>query len=40
MQAIEWEKQIKGWSRKKKQALFTEDWKEIQRLAKSKSVSG
>jgi len=38
-QAIEWEKQIKGWSRKKKQALFKDDWKEIQRLAKSKGLS-
>src|SRR5437868_539164 len=35
MQAIEWEKQIKGWSRKKKQALFNEDWSKIQQLAKS-----
>jgi putative endonuclease len=35
MQAIAWEKQIKGWSRKKKQALFTEDWNRIQQLAKS-----
>ena len=34
-QAIEWEKQLKGWSRKKKEALFKEDWKEIIRLAKS-----
>jgi len=34
-QAIEWEKQLKGWSRKKKEALFKEDWDEIKRLAKS-----
>ncbi|MEP7255507.1 MAG: GIY-YIG nuclease family protein [Ferruginibacter sp.] len=34
-QAIAWEKQIKGWSRKKKEALFKEDWEEIKRLAKS-----
>ena len=33
--AIAWEKQLKGWSKKKKQALFNENWKEIQRLAKS-----
>lgn len=26
-QAIAWEKQIKGWSRKKKEALFKEDWR-------------
>ena len=36
--AIEWEKQIKGWSRKKKEALFTENWEEIKKLAKSKSA--
>jgi len=35
MQAIAWEKQIKGWSRKKKEALFNEDWDEIKRLAKN-----
>ena|SRR6478609_8111631 len=35
-QAIAWEKQVKGWSRKKKEALFNEDWNEIQKLAKSK----
>ena len=34
-QAIDWEKQIKGWSRKKKEALFKEDWKELQRLARN-----
>ncbi|MBI1767930.1 MAG: GIY-YIG nuclease family protein [Bacteroidetes bacterium] len=37
-QAIAWEKQIKGWSRKKKEALFKEDWEEIKELAKSKST--
>ncbi len=36
-QAIAWEKQIKGWSRKKKEALFKEDWGEIKELAKSKN---
>jgi putative endonuclease len=35
--AIEWEKQLKGWSRKKKEALFNDNWDEISRLAKSKS---
>jgi putative endonuclease len=35
-QAIAWEKQLKGWSRKKKEALFRGDWKEIILLAKSK----
>ena len=28
-QAISREKQLKGWSRKKKQALFREDWNEL-----------
>jgi putative endonuclease len=37
-QAISWEKQLKGWSRKKKQALFKENWEEIKRLAKSSSA--
>ncbi len=37
--AIDWEKQIKGWSRKKKEALFNEDWDEIKKLAKSKCNS-
>ncbi len=37
-QAIEFEKQIKGWSRKKKEALFREDWEEIKKLAKSHSA--
>jgi len=35
--AIAWEKQIKGWSRKNKEALFRDDWEEIKRLAKSKT---
>jgi putative endonuclease len=34
-QAILWEKQIKGWSRKKKEALFKGDWEEVQRLSRS-----
>jgi len=33
-QAIGWEKQLKGWSRRKKEALFNEDWEEVKRLAK------
>jgi putative endonuclease len=37
-EAIKWEKQLKGWSRKKKEALFNEDWNEIKRLAKSSTV--
>jgi putative endonuclease len=35
--AIEFEKQVKGWSRKKKEALFLEDWKEITRLSNFKN---
>jgi len=34
-QAILREKQLKGWSRKKKEALFKEDWNELIRLSKS-----
>jgi len=30
------EKQVKGWSRKKKQALINDDWNEIARLSKAK----
>ena len=34
------ERQIKGWSRKKKEALFNRDWDEIKKLAKSnKNIS-
>jgi len=29
LQAIMWEKKIKGWSRRKKQALIDEDWKSL-----------
>jgi putative endonuclease len=32
-QAIAWEKQLKGWNRKKKETLFIEDWEEVTRLA-------
>lgn len=34
--AIAFEKQVKGWSRKKKEALFFEDWDEIKRLSNLK----
>jgi len=34
-QAISREKQLKGWSRKKKQALIQENWDELKRLSKS-----
>jgi len=36
-ETISWEKQIKGWSRKKKQALFESNWERIKELAKSKN---
>ena len=39
-QAIQWEKQLKGWGRKKKEALFKEDWDEIIRLSNFKSSTG
>ncbi|MCJ0742675.1 GIY-YIG nuclease family protein [Pedobacter montanisoli] len=35
-QAIAFEKQLKGWNRKKKEALFNEDWNEIKRLSNLK----
>jgi len=36
LQAIEFEKQVKGWTRKKKEALFISDWNEIKKLARKK----
>ncbi len=33
------ERQIKGWSRSKKEAMMRGDWIEVSRLAKPKSVS-
>ncbi len=36
--AIAWEKQLKGWGRKKKEALFEQNWDLIKALAKSKSL--
>ncbi len=35
LQAIAFEKQVKGWSRKKKEALFNEEWNELIRLSKN-----
>ena len=37
--AIAFERQIKGWSRAKKEALIAGDWSRIQVLAKSKNPS-
>ncbi len=36
--AIEFEKKVKEWSRKKKEALFKRDWKRIRELSRSKKV--
>jgi putative endonuclease len=36
-EALAAERQIKGWSRKKKEAMMRGDWAEVSRLAKSKS---
>jgi predicted GIY-YIG superfamily endonuclease len=35
--AFRMERQIKGWSRAKKEALIRGDWEEVQRLARSNS---
>ncbi len=37
LEALEMEMRIKGWSRKKKEAMMRGDWKEVSLLAKSKS---
>ena len=34
-QALAAEQQIKGWSRKKKEAMMRDDWAEVSRLARS-----
>ncbi len=36
LEVLEHERQIKGWSRKKKEALMRGDWAEISRLARSR----
>jgi putative endonuclease len=36
-EALTSEQQIKGWSRKKKEAMMRGDWNEVSRLAKSKT---
>jgi len=35
--AIAFEKQVKGWTRAKKEALMRGDWPEVQRLARTRS---
>ena len=37
VEAFEMEQRIKGWSRKKKEAMMRGDWKEVSRLAKNKT---
>ena len=36
-EALASEQQIKGWSRKKKEAMIRGDWKEVSRLARGKT---
>lgn len=36
-EAIKWEKKIKDWSRKKKEALISENWDDLVKFSKSKS---
>lgn len=38
-QAIAFEKQVKGWGRKKKEALIQGNWKEMKKLAECKNDS-
>ncbi len=40
LEALEAERQIKGWSRAKKEALITSNWAEIQRLARKSFDTG
>lgn len=37
-EALSAERQLKGWSRKKKEAMMRGDWTEVSRLAQSKSI--
>jgi putative endonuclease len=39
-QAIALEKQIKGWSRKKKEALIKDDWERLKLLSKNYTQNG
>ena len=38
-QAIAFEKQVKGWSRKKKEAIISDDWDKLKALAACKNES-
>lgn len=37
VQAIDFEKQVKGWSRKKKEAIIEGDWNRLRELARCKN---
>jgi predicted GIY-YIG superfamily endonuclease len=37
LEALEMEQRIKGWSRKKKEAMMRGDWKEVSSLARNRS---
>ena len=39
-QAIEWEKKIKGWSRRKKEAMISKDWDKLVEYSKNYSQFG
>lgn len=39
-EALSAERQIKGWNRKKKEAMMRGDWTEVSRLAQNKSPRG
>ncbi len=39
LEALACERQIKGWSRKKKEAMIRGDWAEVSHLARSKNKS-
>ena len=38
-QAISWEKHIKNWSKKKKEALINENWEQLQEYSRCKNDS-
>jgi putative endonuclease len=38
-QAIAFEKQVKGWSRKKKEAIINDNWEKLKELAVCKNIS-
>ncbi len=38
--AMDWEKKIKGWSRKKKEALISNDWESLVKFSKNYTEFG